>query len=132
MKITATLPLLGLLLSCTSKPAYNKMVETTYNFNKSAASLIISSDTTKGYYIEIKKEGSIFIFENNSDFIFKVSKKNSQIEIVESEGQGSKWIEDRGFKITSKKAGDTLIVHYFPTESTPASILKFGTEYKFF
>jgi len=132
MKITAVIAILALLLSCTPKPAYNKMVETTYNFNKSAVSLIISSDTSKAHYIEVEKKSSIFIFEKNSDFIFKVSKNPSQIEIVDHKGNGSKWIEERGFKITSRKEGDTLIVEYFPTQSTAASILKFGTEYKFF
>lgn len=132
MKKTLALPLAALLLSCTSKPSYKKMVETTYNFNKLAVNFVMSSDTVKTDYIEIEKQGKIFIFDNKSDFIFKVSKNPNQIEIVKSNGEGFKWIEERGFKITHKKARDTLIVHFFPSDSTPASIVKFGTEYKFF
>ncbi len=132
MKKTAALALATLLLSCTSKPTYKKMVETTYNFNSSAVNFIMNSDTLKANFIEVEKKGSTFIFDNKSDFIFKVSKAPNQIEIVESNGEGIKWVEDRGFKITHKKVGDTLIVHFFPTKNTPASIVKFGTEYKFF
>lgn len=132
MKKKHLLPIMGLIVSCSSKPNYTKMVETTYNFNSSAVNLIIESDTTAGDFIEVDKDGSIFVFENNSDFILKASKNPNQLEIVESKGNGSKWVEERGFEITSKKSGDTLIVHFFPTENTPAGIIKFGTEYKFF
>lgn len=130
MKKVLALPLMALLLSCSSKPNYTKMVETTYNFNNMAASLIMESDTIVGSYIEADKDGATFIYENNSDFILKAS--TNSIEIMESKEKGNKLIEDRGFEITNKKVGDTLIIQYFPTESTPASVLKFGTEYKFF
>lgn len=53
MKIVAV-PILALLLSCTLKPTYNKMVETTYNFNTSAVSLIISSNTAKADFLKLK------------------------------------------------------------------------------
>ena len=124
--------LLSLLISCTSKYKYHKMVQTDYNLNSFRASEIIRSDTTAGNYIETEKKESLFIFEDNSDFIFKVSKNPPQIDIVDREGNNSSFVEERGFEITSKKAGDTLIVRYFPTKSTPENILKFGAEYKFF
>ena len=108
------------------------MVETTYNLNKSAVKLIVRSDTIKADYIEITKKESTFIFENKNDFIFKISKNPSQIEIMDSNGENSKWTEDRGYKIKSKKNGDTLTVYFFPGQSTPETIYKFGIEYKFY
>lgn len=120
-----------MLFSC-KKNTYSSMVETTYNLNKSAVKLVVSSDTIKADFIEVTKKESTFIFENKNNFIFKVSKNPIQIEIVDSNGEISKWTEARGYKIETKKNGDTLIVHFFPSQSTPETIYKFGIEYKFY
>lgn len=123
----------ALFLSCTnSKPTYTKMIETSYNFNQNASNPIMSSDTLKGEYSEVNKEGNIFIFENNSDFMINVSEGNTLLEVVESKTKGSKFIIQNGFEITNKKAGDTLIIQYLPTKDTPASVLKFGIEFKLY
>lgn len=132
MKKTLILPIVAFFLSCNSKPTYTKMVETTYNFNKMAGNAILKTDTIKSDFIEADKNGSTFIYDDNGDYIINVSANPNKIEIVESETKGSKWLEERGFKITNEKIGDTLVIRYFPTKNTPSNILKFGTEYKFY
>ncbi|WP_123875689.1 hypothetical protein [Flavobacterium johnsoniae] len=108
------------------------MVETTYNLNSGAAKRIMSSDTASADYIEVEKQGNIFIFENTHNSIFKVSKNPSKIEIIDAQDKTSTYMEERGYKITAKKNRDTLIIRFFPTRSTPASVFKFGIEYKFY
>lgn len=130
MKKTLALPILALLASCTTQPNYTKMVVKSYNFNKYAANLVMSSDTTSGSYIEADKDGTVFVYDDNTDFILNAS--DTTIEIAESKTKGNKWVEERGFEVTHKKKGDTLIIQYFPTDKTPDNVLKFGSEYKFY
>jgi len=132
VKKQAAAPLLMLLLCCTPKPHYHAFVETAYNLNPSAVRLIMDSDTLKADFTAVEKKESTFIYERKSDFIFKVSKNPNQIEMIDSKGDSSKWTEERGYRITSKKNGDTLIIRFFSTRDTPGSEFKFGTEYKFF
>lgn len=132
MKKEALLPILAVLLSCSSKPGYGKMVETTYNLNAGAVNRIMSSDTASADYITVEKQGNIFIFENTHNSIFKVSKNPAKIEIIDAQDKTSTYMEERGYKITAKKNSDTLIIRFFPTGSTPASVFKFGIEYKFY
>lgn len=132
MKKILTLSLTTLLLSCSSNTDYTKMVELTYNFNNKAANLIMESDTLKGDFTQVKDSEKLSIIDSNGEFFLKLSDNPNSIEMIDKEGEGRKWEENRGFKITNKMVGDTLIIQYFPTESTPSSILKFGTEYKFY
>lgn len=66
MKKETLLPILAVIMSCSSKPGYGKMVETTYNLNAGAVNRIMSSDTASADYITVEKQGNIFIFENNT------------------------------------------------------------------
>lgn len=132
MKNTAVLPLLALALSCAPKPDYETMVETSYNFNRAAVKPITSSDTTRAGYLVVEKNESTFIFINKSDFILKYSKNPNQIDMISAKGESFKWTEQRGYKISCKKIGDTLLVRFFPSKATPDSVFKFGLEYKFF
>lgn len=132
MKKAVLISLVALLISCHSNSKYNIMVENNYNLNKMAASLIFQSDTTYSGYNVVEKKASTFIYDDKSDFIFKVSNNPSKIEIIDSRGEVIKWSEDRGYKITTSKSGDTLFVRYFPTPNTPKNIYKFGMEYKFY
>ena len=132
MKKETLLPILAVIMSCSSKPGYGKMVETTYNLNAGAVNRIMSSDTASADYITVEKQGNIFIFENTHNSIFKVSKNPAKIEIIDAQDKTSTYMEERGYKITAKKNRDTLIIRFFPTRSTPASVFKFGIEYKFY
>lgn len=133
MKKILILPMMAFFLSCNNtKPTYTRMIETSYNFNESAANLIMETDTFSGEYSEIKKDGNTFIYENNTDFMINVSQDNTLLEVVESTTKGNKFLLQNGFEITNKKAGDTLIIQYFPTENTPSSVLKFGIEFKLY
>lgn len=132
MKKETLLPILVILISCSSKPNYHKMVQTSYNLNAGAVKRIMSSDTVTANYIEVEKQGNIFIFENTNNSIFKVSKNPAKIEILDTQGKVSVYLERRGYQITSKKSGDTLTIRFFSTRSTSLSVFKFGIEYNFF
>lgn len=132
MKKAVLTSFVALLISCNSNSKYNIMVESNYNLNRMAASLILKSDTTRSAYNAVEKKASTFIYDNKSDFIFKVSNDPRKIEIIDSSGKVIKWSEGRGYKITTSKSGDTLVVRFFPTSSTPETIYKFGMEYKFY
>lgn len=132
MKKAVLTSLVVLLFSCNSNSKYSTMVESTYNLNRMAASLILKSDTTRSAYSAVEKKASTFIYDNKSDFIFKVSDDPSKIEIIDSSGNLIKWSEERGYKITIRNSGDTLVVRFFPTANTPKFIYKFGMEYKFY
>lgn len=132
MKKILALSITALLSSCSSNPDYTKMVELTYNFNNKAANLIMESDTLKDDFTQVKDGDKLYVDASNGQFFLKLSNNPNTIEMLDNEGSGSKLEENRGFKITNKMVGDTLVIQYFPTESTPSSILKFGTEYKFY
>jgi hypothetical protein len=132
MKKILGLSITALLLSCSSSPTYTKMVELSYNFNRNAANLIMESDTLKGDFTQVRDGKKLFVNDSNGQFFLKLSNNPNSIELIDNEGKGSKLEENRGFKITNKMVGDTLVIQYFPTESTPSSILKFGTEYKIY
>jgi len=134
MKKLLVLPTLALIVSCSSKPSYTKMVETTYNFNSSAVNLILESDSITSDFVEIVKGDTTFVMDLDGKFIMKLLKNSvpNTIEMINTQGVGSKIVEERGFKISNKKVGDTLIIQYFPSKETPLNVLKFGTEYKFY
>lgn len=130
MKKILALPILVLFAACNTQPNYTKMVERTYNFNKYAANIVMSSDTTSGSFIEADNNGGTMIYDNNSDFILNAS--ITSLEVATSKTTGNKLVARNGFEITQEKIGDTLILKYFPTDKTPTNVLKFGTEYKFY
>lgn len=113
MKKIALLSFLASILSCNSnQPSYKKCTETTFNFNNQASSKVVSSDN---------KEGS-----------FIVEQSENKITITDNLGKETVLTNDNGYSLTNEKVGDTLIIKYFPTDTTPSEILKFGTEYKFY
>ncbi|MFD2938467.1 hypothetical protein [Flavobacterium notoginsengisoli] len=132
MKRAFFLFVLAIQSACTPSPSYKVKIETTYNFNPSAANLIMRSDTVSADYKSVEKADSIFVYDQGSKFIFKVSKKPSQIQIMDQNEELVKWTEKRGYKIKTRKDADTLKVEFFPTASTPSSVFKFGMEYKFY
>lgn len=102
----------ALFLSCNSKPAFTKCIETTYNLNKEAKNRIVGSETKEGNYtIEVTE---------------------ATIKITDNTGKETVLNNDNGYSLTNKKSGDTLVIENLPTENTPSEILKFGVEYKFY
>jgi hypothetical protein len=103
----------ALFLSCNdSKPIYTKCIETTYNLNKEAINKII----------EVNKKEGHFTVEVNADLI----------KITDDTGKETVLNNDKGYSLTSKKIGDTLVVENLPTETTPSEVLKYGSQYKFY
>lgn len=110
MKKILILPIVAFFLSCNSEPKYANCIETTFNFNKEAASKVVQIDTTKGNYtIEIANE-------------IKINGLKEELILD----------QNNGYSVTNEMSGDTLIIKHLPTENTPSNVLKFGSEYKFY
>ncbi len=104
---------MALFLSCSnSEPTYTNCIQSTFNFNNEAANRLLESD---------KKEGR-FTIELSSNLV-KITDEKGNIKVLNT---------DKGYTVTNKKSGDTLVVEHLPTENTPSEILKFGSEYKFY
>lgn len=113
MKKVLFIAVSAMFLSCNeSKPTYINCIETTYNLNKEAKEKVVGIDKTKGS--------------------FKVEITEGIIKITDDKSKETVLNNDNAYSLTNKKSGDTLIIEHIPTENTPAEILKFGSEYKFY
>jgi hypothetical protein len=103
----------ALFSSCKhSKHTYTKCIETTYNYNKEAVNKVVGNDIKEG------------------EFTIEINAKS--IRITDNTGKETVLNSDKGYLLTSKKSGDTLVVENLPTEKTPSDVLKFGTTYRFY